>query len=52
MKLHDVAVTPDSLRLLGVGPLLKSPDGLQPSKSRVEKQLVGACDIDKTAVKF
>ena len=52
MKLHDVAVTPDSLRLLGVGPLLKSPDGLQPSKSRVEKQLVGACDIDKTAIKL
>ncbi|KAF9568278.1 WD40 repeat-like protein [Agrocybe pediades] len=40
MKLHDVAVTPDGLRLVGVGPLLRSPTGLQPSKSRVEKRLV------------
>ncbi|TFK23803.1 hypothetical protein FA15DRAFT_705179, partial [Coprinopsis marcescibilis] len=40
IKLHDVAVTPDSLRLVGVGPLLESPTGLQPSKSRVEKRLV------------
>ncbi|KAG6901760.1 hypothetical protein C0995_008235 [Termitomyces sp. Mi166 len=40
MKLHDVAITPDSLRLIGVGPLLESPDGLQPSKSRAEKRLV------------
>ncbi|KAG6836941.1 hypothetical protein H0H93_000831 [Arthromyces matolae] len=40
MKLHDVAVTPDSIRLIGVGPLLESPDGLQPSKSRAEKRLV------------
>ncbi|KIJ61612.1 hypothetical protein HYDPIDRAFT_31215 [Hydnomerulius pinastri MD-312] len=38
--IHDVAVTPDSLRLLGVGPILSSPTGLQPSKSRVEKQLL------------
>lgn len=41
MKLHDVAVTPDSLRLVGVGPLLESPTGLQPSKCKVEKRLVG-----------
>ncbi|KAF9457745.1 hypothetical protein BDZ94DRAFT_1326045 [Collybia nuda] len=40
MKLHDVAITPDSVRLIGVGPLLKSPTGLQPSKSRAEKRLV------------
>ncbi|KAG5719222.1 hypothetical protein E4T56_gene13410 [Termitomyces sp. T112] len=40
MKLLDVAVTPDSLRLIGVGPLLESPDGLQPSRSRAEKRLV------------
>ncbi|KIK57402.1 hypothetical protein GYMLUDRAFT_46278 [Collybiopsis luxurians FD-317 M1] len=39
MKLQDVAVTPDGVRLLGVGPLLKSPDGLEPSRSRVEKRL-------------
>lgn len=43
MKLHDVAVTPDGLRLIGVGPLLASPNGLQPSKSRAEKRLVGEC---------
>jgi hypothetical protein len=41
MKLLDVAVTPDSSRLIGVGPLLESPTGLQPSKSRAEKRLVG-----------
>jgi hypothetical protein len=41
LMLHDVAVTPDGERLLGVGPLLSSPTGLQPSKSRVEKRLVG-----------
>ncbi|KIM47068.1 hypothetical protein M413DRAFT_23353 [Hebeloma cylindrosporum] len=40
MKLHDVDITPDSQRLIGVGPLLRSPTGLQPSKSRVEKRLV------------
>ncbi|KAJ7204755.1 quinon protein alcohol dehydrogenase-like superfamily [Mycena pura] len=39
MKLHDVAVTPDGTRLLGVGPLLESPTGLQPSKSPVEKRI-------------
>ncbi|KAF5311124.1 hypothetical protein D9619_008077 [Psilocybe cf. subviscida] len=40
MKLHDVAITPDSQRILGVGPLLRSPTGLQPSKSKVEKRIV------------
>ncbi|KAJ7167367.1 WD40-repeat-containing domain protein [Mycena crocata] len=39
IKLHDVAVTPDGTRLLGVGPLLISPSGLQPSKSPAEKRL-------------
>ncbi|KAJ6595621.1 WD40 repeat-like protein [Mycena vulgaris] len=39
MKLHDVAVTPDGMRLLGVGPLLESPTGLHPSKSPAEKRL-------------
>lgn len=41
MKLQDVAVSPDSIHLLGVGPLLESPTGLQPSKSRAEKRLAG-----------
>ncbi|RDB27816.1 hypothetical protein Hypma_002286 [Hypsizygus marmoreus] len=40
MRLHDVAITPDSQRLIGVGPLLESPTGLQPSKSRAEKRLI------------
>ncbi|KAL0959814.1 hypothetical protein HGRIS_011496 [Hohenbuehelia grisea] len=40
MKLHDVGVTHDSQRLIGVGPLLESPSGLHPSKSKVEKRLV------------
>ncbi|KAH6908348.1 quinon protein alcohol dehydrogenase-like superfamily [Coprinopsis sp. MPI-PUGE-AT-0042] len=40
VRLHDVAVTPDSLRLVGVGPLIESPTGLKPSKSRQEKRLV------------
>ncbi|KIL61047.1 hypothetical protein M378DRAFT_199629 [Amanita muscaria Koide BX008] len=39
MKLQDVAVSTDSKHLLGVGPLLESPTGLQPSKSRAEKRL-------------
>lgn len=39
--IHDVAITPDSHRLLCVGPILSSPAGLHPSKSRVEKQLLG-----------
>ncbi|KAF9031656.1 WD40 repeat-like protein [Hymenopellis radicata] len=44
VKLHDVAVTPDGIRLLGVGPLLESKDHLRPSKPRsVEKRLAGAC---------
>ena len=41
--IHDVAITPDLQRLLGVGPILHSPKGLHPSKSRVEKQLLGEC---------
>jgi len=39
--IHDVTITPDLQRLLGVGPILHSPTGLHPSKSRVEKQLLG-----------
>lgn len=38
--IHDIAITPDLQRLLGVGPILYSPKGLHPSKSRVEKQLL------------
>ncbi|KAG2156855.1 WD40-repeat-containing domain protein [Suillus bovinus] len=38
--IHDVAITHDLQRLLCVGPILYSPKGLHPSKSRVEKQLL------------
>ncbi|EGN95335.1 hypothetical protein SERLA73DRAFT_77375 [Serpula lacrymans var. lacrymans S7.3] len=40
IKLNSVAVHPDCRRLIGVGPLLSSPSGLQPSKSRVEKRVI------------
>ncbi|KAH7927942.1 WD40 repeat-like protein [Leucogyrophana mollusca] len=41
ITLHNVAITPDCQRLIGVGPLQKSPSGLQPSKAnRVEKRVV------------
>ncbi|KAL1720516.1 hypothetical protein EV715DRAFT_250205 [Schizophyllum commune] len=40
VKLHDVAVTPDAVRFIGVGPLLSSQDGLIPKKSRAEKRLI------------
>ena len=42
MRLYKVAVTPDSVRFIGVGPLLRSKDNLQPSKSRGEKRIIGA----------
>lgn len=38
--MHDVAVTQDNLRMLCVGTLNASSDGLQPSKSRAEKQIL------------
>ena len=41
MILHDVAVTHDRLRMLCVGTLTSSHEGLQPSKSRAEKQIIG-----------
>ena len=41
LALHDVVVTPDGQRLLGVATLIESPDGLQPHKARKEKRIVG-----------
>ena len=38
---HDVAVTQDCQRMLVVGTLTASQDGLHPSKSRAEKQIIG-----------
>ncbi|KAG1742685.1 WD40-repeat-containing domain protein [Suillus paluster] len=41
IKLHNVAVTPDGQRLLGVGPLLAAPNGMHPSRTtRVEKRII------------
>jgi WD40 repeat protein len=41
IQLHNVAVTPDGQRLLGVGPLLAAPNGLHPSRTtRVEKRII------------
>jgi hypothetical protein len=39
--MHHVAVTPDGERLIGVGTLLSSSDGLQPSRCRAEKRIIG-----------
>jgi hypothetical protein len=41
IMIHDVAVTPDGERLIGVGTLLSSSDGLQPSRCRAEKRIIG-----------
>ncbi|KAI0701045.1 WD40 repeat-like protein [Cytidiella melzeri] len=40
MVLHDVAVTNDRQRMLCVGTLTASSDGLQPRKCRAEKQIL------------
>ena len=41
MVLHDVAITTDQARMLCVATLTASPDGLKPSMSREEKQIIG-----------
>ena len=45
MILHDVAVTMNSQRMLCVGTLTASADGLQPKKSRAEKQIIGQLTV-------
>lgn len=40
LDLHDVAVTPDEERMLGVAILLSTKGGLQPTLSRAEKRIV------------
>ncbi|KAI0074084.1 WD40 repeat-like protein [Panus rudis PR-1116 ss-1] len=40
LSVHDVAVTQDSRRMLCVASLTESPNQLQPSKSRAEKQII------------
>ncbi|THH12742.1 hypothetical protein EW146_g7414 [Bondarzewia mesenterica] len=49
LAIHDVTMTPDGQRLLGVGTLLSSADGLQPSKCRAEKQII-AYSLDKKEI--
>ncbi|EPT02101.1 hypothetical protein FOMPIDRAFT_1029426 [Fomitopsis schrenkii] len=46
MVLHDIAVTQDCERMLCVGTLMASRDGLHPSKSRAEKQII-AFNLEK-----
>ena len=41
LMMHDVAVTPDGERLIGVGTLLSSGDDLRPSRCRAEKRIIG-----------
>ncbi|KAH8103027.1 WD40 repeat-like protein [Cristinia sonorae] len=49
MIVHDVAVTQDSHRMLVVGTLTASQDGLHPSKSRAEKQII-VYNLDKKEI--
>ncbi|KAI0783765.1 WD40 repeat-like protein [Abortiporus biennis] len=51
MIVHDVAVTQDSQRMLCVGTLTASADGLHPSKCRAEKQII-AYNLDKKEIEF
>ncbi|KAH8113819.1 WD40 repeat-like protein [Phellopilus nigrolimitatus] len=41
MIIHDVTITNDQQRMLCVASLTASPDGLKPSVSREEKQIIG-----------
>jgi hypothetical protein len=49
LALHDVVVTPDEQRMLGVATLIESPDGLQPHKARKERRIVGTPDLSFSA---
>ncbi|KZV65333.1 WD40 repeat-like protein [Peniophora sp. CONT] len=40
LKIHGASVTPDGLRILGVGKLLSTHEGLKPSTCRDEKQII------------
>lgn len=40
LMMHDISVTQDGQRILGVGTLLSSGDGLQPSRCRAEKRII------------
>lgn len=49
MVLHDVAITNDQQRMLCVATLTASPDGLKPSMSREEKQII-VYNLDKKEI--
>ncbi|KAI0301606.1 WD40-repeat-containing domain protein [Multifurca ochricompacta] len=49
LMIHDVSVTSDGQRLLGVGTLLSSTDGLQPSRCRAEKRII-AYNLDQKEI--
>jgi len=49
LLIHDVAVTPDQERFIGVGTLLSSSDGLRPSRCRAEKRII-AYNMDQKEV--
>ncbi|KAH9073045.1 hypothetical protein EDB83DRAFT_2313141 [Lactarius deliciosus] len=48
LMIHDVSVTQDGQRLLGVGTLLSSGDGLQPSRCRAEKRIISKYQYSTT----
>ncbi|TCD66908.1 hypothetical protein EIP91_000747 [Steccherinum ochraceum] len=49
MMVHDVAITQNCQRMLVVGSLTASQDGLHPSKSRAEKQII-SYNLDKKEI--
>jgi hypothetical protein len=52
MKLHDVAVTQDRQRMLCVGVLMASEDGLQPKRCKAEKQILGKNNFEQGFAKL
>ncbi|EGN95187.1 hypothetical protein SERLA73DRAFT_77198 [Serpula lacrymans var. lacrymans S7.3] len=50
INFNSVAVTPDSCRIIGAGPLLTSPTGIQPRQSKAEKQIIGTQCENRTPV--
>ncbi len=42
INIQDAAVTTDGRRIIAVGDLTESPNGLKPKKGQTEKQIIGA----------
>jgi len=49
LLIHDVSITPDQERFIGVGTLLSSSDGLRPSRCPAEKRII-AYNMDQKEV--